>query len=212
MSDPGAFLILRSNAPDARFGEFLDRVSTTERVVGLARLHEVKALEPGTVPAHTLILEYPSKEAARDSLSSMPADLLAEPREPLVLLTAKVPEAGFDDPSIPTRANAGTVRDDGPVLMLIEGSATDQERLNTYREIILPMMFERHAYYTVFELGGDVEVLSGSWDEDIFAISRWPSLDAAYDLWLSDRYQNDAIPLRIDVGRFEVAVVPERRG
>jgi len=212
MSDPGAYLIVRSSAPDAWFGEFVNRVSAAAHVVGLARLHEVRALEPGTLPAHTLILDYPSKQAARDSLSSMPTELLNEPSEPLILLMAKVPEAGFDDPSIPTRANAEAVPDDGPVLMLIEGSATDQERLNTYREIILPMMFERHAYYTVFELGGDVEVLSGTWDEDIFAISRWPSLEAAYDLWHSDRYQNEAIPLRIDVGRFEVAVVPERRG
>ena len=77
--------------------------------------------------------------------------------------------------------------------------------------IILPMMFERRAYYTVFELGGDVEVLSGSWDEAIFAISRWPSRSAARDFWLSERYQTEAIPLRLDVGRFAVALVAEHR-
>ena len=83
--------------------------------------------------------------------------------------------------------------------------------MDVYRGIILPMMFERHAYYTAFELGGDVEVLSGAWDEAIFAISRWPSRAAARDFWLCERYQNDAIPLRLDVGRFSVALVAEDR-
>ena len=212
MSDPGAYLIVRSLAPDARFREFVERVSGTAPVVGSARLHEVEALEPGTSPAHTLILSFSDRQAARDAFAAMPMQPLGQPTAPLALLTSRVPEGGFDDPSIPTKANVDAVADDAPVLMLIEGSAADQGRMDRYRNIILPMMFERGAYYTAFELGGDVEVLSGNWDEAIFAISRWPSRQAARDFWLCERYQRDAIPLRLDIGHFAVALVPEHRG
>lgn len=212
MSDPGAYLIVRSQAPDVRFCEFAERTSRGQSIVSATRLHEVESLEPGTVPMHTLILEFPSRAAARTAWSAMPTDLLEQPEPPLTLLAAKVPETGFDDPEIPTRANVGDVTDRDPVLLLIEGTGDDQERMDTYRGIILPMMFERSAYYTAFELGGAVEVLSGEWDEAIFAISRWPSRERARDFWLCDRYQRDAIPLRIDVGAFAVAMVPEHPG
>ena len=211
MSDSAAFLIIRSEAPDIRFREFAAQASGQAKPVSATRLNDVEVLEPGTVPMHTLILEYPSREAAREAWSTLSLTSIERPKPPLVLLTSKVPDAGFDDPSIPTRANVDPGPDADPVLMLIEGSATDQEAMDVYRGIILPMMFERHAYYTAFELGGDVEVLSGAWDEAIFAISRWPSRAAARDFWLCERYQNDAIPLRLDVGRFSVALVAEDR-
>ena len=209
MSDTPALLIVRSEAPDIRFREFAAQASGQATLVGSARLHQVEILEPGTVPAHTLILEFQSREAARDAFGALPVSLLERPAPPRVLLTSKVPEGGFDDASIPTRANVDPGPGSDPVLMLIEGSATDQAAMDVYRGIILPMMFERNAYYTVFELGGDVEVLSGTWDEAIFAISRWPSRAAARDFWLCERYQNDAIPLRLDIGRFGVALVAE---
>ena len=211
MSDRAALLIIRSEAPDIRFREFAEKASGAATLVSATRLHAVEILEPGTVPAHTLILEFPSRRAARAAWRGLPVSLLERPAPPRVLLTAKVPEGGFDDPSIPTRANVDPEPDSDPVLMLIEGSATDQDAMDVYRGIILPMMFERKAYYTVFELGGDVEVLSGIWDEAIFAISRWPSRAAARDFWLCERYQNEAIPLRLDVGRFSVALVAEHR-
>jgi uncharacterized protein (DUF1330 family) len=96
--------------------------------------------------------------------------------------------------------------------MLIEGTGRDQDRMDQYRDILMPMMFEEGAFYAVFDLGGSVEVLSGAWDEAIFAISRWPSRGAAERFWMSERYQRDAIPLRIDIGRFEVALIPETIG
>ena len=209
MSDPGAYLIIRSQAPDTRFREFVEHVSADHSIVSSTRLHEVESLEPGTVPMHTLVLDFPSREAARAAWQAMRTDLIEQPKPPLTLLAAKVPAAGFDDPGIPTHANVGDTDDDDPVLLLIEGTGDNQQRMDTYRGIILPMMFQRNAYYTVFELGGAVEVLSGTWDEAIFAISRWPSRDLARDFWLCDRYQRDAIPLRIDVGAFSVAMVPE---
>lgn len=210
MADTGACLIIRSSAPDISFGAFVDRIADVGDPQSVTRLHDVECLEPGTVPQHTLVIDFADKAAARSAWTSMPQALIAAPAPPLVLLAARVPEAGFDDPAIPTRANAMASAEPDPVLLLIEGSATDQARMDRYRDIILPLMFERNAYYTVFELGGAIEVLSGEWDEAIFAISRWPTAASARDFWLCERYQRDAIPLRLDIGRFAVAMVPAR--
>jgi uncharacterized protein (DUF1330 family) len=51
---------------------------------------------------------------------------------------------------------------------------------------------------------GQVEALSGEWTEQILAISRWPTRAAAEDFWYSDRYQAEAIPIRLGAGRFTV--------
>jgi uncharacterized protein (DUF1330 family) len=89
--------------------------------------------------------------------------------------------------------------------LLVRGSAWDQERLNAYRDVILPMHFERGGYYESFAIApGQVEALSGAWTEGIFAISRWPTRAQAEDFWFSDRYQAQAIPLRLGAGRFTV--------
>lgn len=210
MSNNGAYLIFRSQAPDNRFQAFAKTASDTARVISATRLHEVEVLEPGTLPLHTLILDFDSREAALSAFQNLDLSLIEKPAAPQVLLTGKVPETGFDDPSIPTRANVEPSGDSNPMLLLIEGSASDPDAMDIYRGIILPMMFERQAYYTVFELGGDVEVLSGEWDEAIFAISRWPSPELARDFWLSERYQNDAIPLRLEIGHFGVALIPDQ--
>ena len=210
MSDSGAILIIRTQAQDARFREFAAAAADTGTTISSTRLHDVDVLEPGTLPLHTLVIEFDSRQDALAAHQRLPLSIIEKPAAPQVLLTGKVPDAGFDDPAIPTRANVKAVPDDGPVLLLIEGSASDQDAMDAYRDIILPMMFERHAYYTVFELGGSVEVLSGEWDEAIFAISRWPSARAARDFWLSERYQQDAIPLRLEIGRFAVSMVPEQ--
>ena len=209
MADAGAYLIIRSSAPDIRFREFRDKVSAQHAVIGSARLHEVEALEPGTMVAHTLVLPFADKDAARAAWASMPSDIIAEPAAPLVLLTGAIPPEGFPDPDIPTKANAAECEDDGPVMLLIEGTGTDEDRMNQYRGVLLPLMFKLNSYYTVFDLGGDIEVLSGDWDEAIFAISRWPSRAAAHEFWLCDRYQADAIPIRLHHGSFQVALIPE---
>ena len=51
---------------------------------------------------------------------------------------------------------------------------------------------------------GEVTALSGVWRDQIFAISRWPTRAAAEDFWFCDRYQTQAIPLRVGYGRFDV--------
>lgn len=212
MPDAGAYLVIRSFAPDIKFREFRDVVAKTFEICGEARLHEVEVLEPGSIAAHTLILPFSDAHAARDAFGAMPVGLIAAPSEPLVLLTGAVPAGGFDDPAIPTKANVLDADVDEPVLLLIEGSASDQEKMDRYREIILPLMFDLRAYYMVFDLGGAVEVLSGKWDEAIFAISRWPTRAAARAFWLGDEYQKNGIPLRLDIGRFEVVAVPQTNG
>lgn len=210
MSESGAFLIIRTQAPDARFREFAAASVGSGTIISSTRLHEVAVLEPGSLPLHTLVIEFDSRQEALNAHQTLPFSTIDKPVAPQVLLTGKVPDGGFDDPAIPTRANVSEVPNDGPVLLLIEGSASDQDAMDAYRNIILPMMFERHAYYTVFELGGNVEVLSGEWNEAIFAISRWPSAGVARDFWLSERYQDDAIPLRLEIGRFGVSMVPDQ--
>jgi uncharacterized protein (DUF1330 family) len=213
MAEPtGAFLVIRTSAPDIRFREFAATVAAHHPIAGMARLHEVAVLEPGSVAAHTLIVPFADTAAARAAFAALPLQMVSRPDVPLVLLTGAVPPEGFPDPAIPTRANVPRVPEDAPVLMLIEGTGRDQSRMDQYRDILLPMMFELGAYYAVFDLGGSVEVLSGEWDEAIFAISRWPSRGAAERFWLSERYQREAIPLRIDIGRFEVALIPETIG
>lgn len=209
MADFGAYLVIRSHAPDAAFREFRDAVSARYPLEGTARLHEVSLLEPGSVAAHTMVVAFADREAARAAYTEMPVGLIGQHSPPLVLLTGAVPPDGLPDPAIPTRANVTPVKADGPVLMIIEGTASDEDRMERYRNILLPMMFDLGSYYVVFDLGGSVEVLAGAWDEAIFAISRWPSRSAAESFWLSSRYQNDAIPLRLSVGRFEVALIPE---
>lgn len=208
MLDAGAYLVVRTDAPDSRFCAFRAAVENDHAVVAAARLHEVEALEPGTRPAHTLVIAFADRAAARAGWAAMPHDLLADPAPPLVLLTGTVPPEGFDDPSIPTRANARGSKEDGPVLLLIEGTGTDAAKMDRYRGILLPMMFALDAFYTVFELAGGIEVLSGAWDEAIFAVSRWPSRRAALEFWLSEKYQQEAIPLRLGHGHFEVAMIP----
>lgn len=87
----------------------------------------------------------------------------------------------------------------------MRGTAWDQDRLNAYRDVILPMHFERGGYYEAFAIApGQVEAVSGTWPDQIFAISRWPTRAAAEDFWFSDRYQKEAIPLRLGAGRFTV--------
>lgn len=122
-----------------------------------------QALEPGTPAMATLIASLPSAEALRT--------VWREAGEPAGngMLVLSVP-------GLP------------PAHMVIEGTAYDEEAIGRYRDVILPMMRERGSYYTVFELGGNVEVLAGEWDEAIFAISRWPTIAAARDFWYSERY------------------------
>jgi uncharacterized protein (DUF1330 family) len=126
---------------------------------------------------------------------------------------AGLPWEGWPGHFVPTIATVDVPDAAAPrCFMVIEGTGTDQERMDRYRDMILPMMRERGAYYVAFELGGDVEVLAGQWSKGIFAISRWPSRDLAEDFWFSERYQNEAVPIRTGVGRFDVQIIEGQAG
>ena len=204
-----AYLVLRSRASHADFSAFCAAQRGRCEVVAARGAHQLQALEPGTPLAHTWISRWPSKDAAREGFAALDLRTLQQPEPPQVLLAAAIPDEGLPAAMdfVPTHRNVDAVLPQPPTLMLIEGTATDQARMDRYRDIILPLMREQDAFYLSFELGGSVEVLSGAWEEAIFAISRWPQAHTARAFWLGRRYQEDAIPLRIDIGRFHVATM-----
>ena len=209
----GSLITLRCWCPHAVFADRMpDMLETLEALGGVVLVarpvHQVRAVEPGSVPAHLLLAWLPAPDGAETFWQRLEesgtAALLSRPRPALVLAVSGLPADGLG-PDIPTLANVGKKTEaDGPGFLVIEGTADDQDRMDRYRDILLPMMVARDAYYVAFELGGSVRVLSGDWNEAIFAVSRWPSPARALDCWKADRYQRDAIPLRLDIGHFSV--------
>lgn len=174
----------------------------------------VVGLEPGTVSAALLVARWADVDAARrvttHTLLPRLREALPSGSEPTVLLAESLPDLGLPDMmDIPTRASVPRpAQHPRNAFLLVRGTAWDQARLNQYRDIILPMHKERGGYYEAFAIQpGQVEALSGEWTEQILAISRWPARAVAEDFWFSDRYQTEAIPLRLGAGRFTVHMV-----
>ncbi len=172
----------------------------------------ISCLEPGTIGAGILLGSFADGSALRRVAESrivphlraeLPAGCTAT-----VLQVNGLPAHGLPEMmAIPTVASvARCPPQPRNALMLIRGSAFDQQRLDKYRDVILPMLKERGGYYEVFALTpGEVTALLGEWRDMIFAISRWPTRAAAEDFWYCDRYQKTAIPLRLNgAGRFTV--------
>ena len=171
----------------------------------------VETLEPGTPVAAVVIARW----AGRDALDAAwggavgvaVGGLVAAGAGALVLAAEGLPPEGLpDQPEVPTVASVPVaVLAAPPTYMAIQGSVTDAERIVGYRDVLLPMMKERGALYVVFCIGGSgVRVLHGSWDEQIYAISRWPTHASAHDFWYSERYQTVAVPIRTGIGVFHV--------
>lgn len=219
---PDAHLIVKSYSTDARFRAFALAANVEAAKGGgltylTRRMHEVQALEPGTKPSHLWAASFPTvagRDAAWHALKNNGGAALLEGEDAAqVLGISAVPVEGFPGTEIPTPASVTPPPHPGPrAYMLIEGTPLDQARVDRYRDIILPLISSRFAYYTVFELGANIQVLSGAWDEMIFAVSRWPDMAAAHDFWLSDRYQSVAIPTRTGAGRFSVMLAPGLTG
>ncbi|MGL5838023.1 MAG: DUF1330 domain-containing protein [Sphingorhabdus sp.] len=169
----------------------------------------VKVLEDGTMHTGLVIVRFAFADDLDIFWASHEAKALAAADPQLVALAcAGLPYEGWPGNFVPTIATVDVPESDRPrTFMVIEGTGTDQDRMDAYRDQILPMMRERGAYYIAFELGGNVRVLAGEWNEGIFAISRWPSKVLAEDFWYSDKYQNECIPIRTGVGRFDVQIV-----
>lgn len=181
------------------------------QVYGYAPPGRVACLEPGTVASGLLIARFATRERAvavgRDAVLPLVRRAVPAALTPHLLVADSLPDAGLPEMmAIPTAASVPRSGDPQQhYFLLIRGSAWDQERLDAYRDVILPMHFERGGYYESFAIApGQVEALSGAWTDGIFAISRWPARARAEDFWFSDRYQTDAIPLRLGAGRFTV--------
>jgi uncharacterized protein (DUF1330 family) len=171
----------------------------------------IAILEPGGTSAGMLVARWSDasalKVAARDVLLPLIRAAIPSASVPLALCVNGLPVDGLPEMlDIPTVASVPKPpREPRNSFLVVRGTAWDQERLNAYRDVILPMHKERGGYYEAFAIQpGEVTALSGEWTEQIFAISRWPSRSAAEDFWYCDRYQRQAIPLRLGAGRFTV--------
>ena len=206
MTDP-AFLTLKTSRDAAGWAEAGAAARGTP--LGYGNIDNVKPLEDGTTHTGLCILRFAFADDLDAFWSGAAARALGDNDPGLVALAcAGLPWEGWPGNFVPTIATVDVPASENPrTFMVIEGTGTDQERMDKYRDNILPMMRERGAYYVAFELGGNVRVLKGAWSEGIFAISRWPSRALAEDFWYSDRYQNECIPIRTGVGRFDVQII-----
>lgn len=204
--DP-SFLTLKTSHAAARWADAASAARGVVLAAGDAQ--SVKPLEPGTSHSGLVIVRFAFPADLDAFWTSAGARSLADADPGLVSLAcAGLPYEGWPGNFVPTIATVDVPASDAPrTFMVIEGTGTDQERMDRYRDLILPMMRERGAYYVAFELGGNVRVLAGQWSEGIFAISRWPSKAHAEDFWYSDGYQGQAVPIRTGVGRFDVQII-----
>jgi uncharacterized protein (DUF1330 family) len=197
------FLILKL-PPSEPVSDHRDHIAGMRgAVLAAAEGERVTPLEAGTAHSGLLIARFAFEEDLQACFEA-----LSLPDGTVALAAAGLPYEGWPGDFVPTIATVDVPDAGAPrTYMVIEGTGTDQDRMDRYRDIILPMMRERGSYYVLFELGGSVRVLAGQWSEGIFAISRWPSRAHAEDFWFADRYQNVAIPLRTGAGRFDVQIV-----
>ncbi len=203
---PG-FLVLKPASADAALLAGWTRAIEAARgtVLAASAPADVEVLETGSVHTGLLIARFawaPDLDSFWTGAGQLAAAL---PAGSQALGAVGLPFEGWPGSLVPTLATVDVPASDQPrAYMLIEGSSFDETRMDAYRDIILPMLRERGAYYPLFELGGSVRVLHGAWSDGILAVSRWPDLGRAHDFWFSDRYQNDAIPTRTGAGRFDV--------
>lgn len=184
------------------------------KVLANASAAEVECLEAGTPSAAMLLAEFEQQQSIDAFWSDDRHQAIFEPLsttpEVVALGVGGLPYEGLPDAlEIPTIASVTPPENQVPcAYMIVQGSSTDQARMDQYRDIILPMIKEQSAYYTAFEIEGNVIRLCGEWPHEIFAISRWPDHQSGHNFWDSDRYQNTAIPVRTGVGHFLVHYFP----
>jgi uncharacterized protein (DUF1330 family) len=206
MMDP-SFLTLKTTTDNSAWADAITAARGTILAAGSA--DAVRPLELGTAHTGLVVARFAFAGDRNDFWASSAAKQLAAADEGLVALACNgIAYEGWPGNFVPTIASVNVPHSEAPrTFMVIEGTGTDQERMDRYRNMILPMMRERGAYYIAFELGGDVSVLAGVWSEGIFAISRWPSQALVEDFWYSEKYQKEAIPIRTGVGKFYVQII-----
>lgn len=184
----------------------------SSKLLGKGDRSAVECLEAGTPQAEIALFQFDDAQQAGELWNSdanrrlLSTHGLAGNPGTLALLAPGLPYTGLPDaPDIPTIASVEPPPGRGPRhYMIIQGTGTDQARMDRYRDIILPMMADLGSYYIAFNIGGGTETLAGAWPWEIFAISRWPDYRAGHDFWDSDRYRNVAVPLRTGAGTFHV--------
>ena len=205
-----SFLVLKpTTADDAMLARWAAEIEAARgTVLAAAGPADVEVLEVGSVHTGLLIARFawgPDLDAFWAGAGVLAAAL---PPGSQALGASGLPFEGWPGHVVPTVATVDIPASENPrAYMLIEGSSTDETRMDAYRDIILPMLRARGAYYPLFELGGSVKLLHGSWDYGILAVSRWPDVERAHDFWFSERYQSQAIPTRTGAGHFEVQLV-----
>lgn len=211
-----AFLYLQLSGAGAnmRYLEALAAMAgaSSGRLLGMGARNMVERLEPGTTAAELALLQFEQADAARQLWHSdenrqlLTRHGLAGEAGTLALLVPGLPYAGLPEaPEIPTVASVTPPADRGPrCYMVIQGTGADPERLDRYRDVILPMIAEQGGYYIAFDIEGGAQALSGAWPWEIFAVSRWPDHRAGHAFWDSERYQQVAKPMRAGAGTFLV--------
>lgn len=205
-------------ASRAAFGALRSTIeSSGGTVLASALPRDVQVLEAGTALAAVLIARWGSENAALTWWQSATARAAFEPiarvPESRAVAVQGVPEGGSPDSFLPTAASVRPPRlSTPPAYMLVQGSITNVPPIERYAAIIMPMLRERLGYYVVYAEAQDVRVLHGVWTEQVYIISRWPTLPAAQDFWTCERYQDVAIPTRTGHGAFTVLLMPGRAG
>ena len=223
MSSASEFLYLELPGPglgDERLGAAAAGIAAAGgEVLACEAAESVELLEPGTPGAAVVIARWSSRShfdaAWAGGIESLVAGLVEGRPGALALAAQGLPAEGLPgDLDVPTAASVAVPElGTPPAYMAVQGSVTDPVRIVGYRDVILPMMKELLSIYVVFCIGGvGVRVLHGSWDEQIYAISRWPALASAHAFWWSERYQTVAVPIRTGIGTFRVHLLPGRTG
>jgi uncharacterized protein (DUF1330 family) len=181
-------------------------------VLAMAMPRDVDVLEAGTRLAAVFIARWDSRRALNTYWAGSGAAAFA-PAESVVgsraVSVEGIPPGGLPGDFLPTVATVAAPRlPTPPAYMLVQGSVTELEAIQQYVGIIMPMLRERLGYYVVYAETPDVDVLHGRWVEQVFIVSRWPTLEAARDFWWCERYQDTAIPVRTGHGDFTVLLVP----
>jgi uncharacterized protein (DUF1330 family) len=178
---------------------------------------DVLVLEAGTTLAAVLIARFDIAAATRAFWGSADAQRAFEPAGRVVgtraVIVKGVPAEGLPGDFLPTVATVSAPRlATPPAYMLVQGSVTNLAPIQDYVAIIMPMLRARGGYYVVYAEAPDVTVLHGTWTEQAYIVSRWPTLAAAQDFWFCDQYQDRAIPTRTGHGAFTVLLMPGRAG
>ena len=217
MNSP-AYLVIRVH-PDTQDGvdEYFRSVATVANYkggmeVGSALASNVEIFEPGSIPFATLIIKLPEGEQSAiffwNCIEHQSIFRRIKFKDNIIAFVAQgLPEEGLPNDPTPTIASyePNTFTDNkNEVCLIIDGVILKTEIIDKYREILFEIMIEKKSYYTVITLTEGINLLHGTWKEDIFAISKWPSMKNIHEFWYSDKYQNEGIPLRTGAGKFSV--------